>query len=255
MFRLMLFALALAIAQAQEQPKDPLAGLTPDDVAQGKRLFQNNCAPCHGIDGSGGAGPSLMRPKFARAPDNETLVELITGGIPDRGMPPSWHLGVTGPRQVAAYVRTLGETKETPVTGDGPHGRAVFQRSGCGACHIVNGEGTALGPELTDIGLRRTAVILRKAVVQPESVIPEGFVMVTVKTKDGAEARGMRVNEDSFSIQLKDARGRYYSFRKLDLAKLDKDPAKTFMPAFAASISGADLDDLVAYLASLRGAE
>jgi len=255
MFLLMFLVLALGIAQAQEQPKDPLAGLTPDDVAQGKRLFQNNCAPCHGIDGSGGSGPALTRPKFARAPDNESLVELITGGIPDRGMPPSWHLGITGPRQVAAYVRTLGEIKETTVTGNAAHGRAIFQKSGCSACHIVSGEGAGLGPELTDIGLRRTPSVLRKTVAQPDSAIPDGFVMITVQPREGPEVRGMRINEDSFTIQIKDASGRYHSYRKLDLVKIEKDPGKTFMPAFASSLSGAELDDLVAYLASLRGVE
>jgi cytochrome c oxidase cbb3-type subunit III len=67
--------------------------------------------------------------------------------------------------------------------------------------------------------------------------------------------RGVRVNEDSFTIQIKDASGRYHSYRKLDLVKIEKDPGKTFMPAFASSLSGAELDDLVAYLASLRGVE
>jgi cytochrome c oxidase cbb3-type subunit III len=257
MFLVMLLALALGIAQAQEPepPKDPLAGMTPDDVAQGKRLFQNNCAPCHGIDGSGGAGPALTRPKFARAPDNETLVELITGGIPDRGMPPSWHLGLTGPKQVAAYVRALGQIKETAVTGNAASGRSVFDKSGCGACHIVNGEGSGLGPELTDIGLRRTAAVLRKTVAQPDSTIPQGFVMVAVQPKEGPEVRGMRVNEDSFTIQVKDASGRYHSFRKLDIVKLEKEPGKTLMPSYGSSLSSGDLDDLVAYLVSLRGAE
>jgi putative heme-binding domain-containing protein len=255
MFLVMLLAFALGMVQAQEQPKDPLVGITPDDVAQGKRLFQNNCAPCHGIDGSGGAGPALTRPKFARAPDNEALVELIAGGIPDRGMPPSWHLGLTGPKQVAAYVRTLGKIQETPVTGNATHGRAVFQKSGCGACHIVNGQGSGLGPELTDIGLRRTAAALGKAVTQADTAIPEGFVMVAVQPKDGPEVRGMRVNEDSFTIQVKDGSGRYHSFRKPDVVKVEKEPGKTFMPSYASSLSGTELDDLVAYLASLRGAE
>jgi len=248
-------ALVLAIAQAQQPEKDPLAGSTPDDVAQGKRLFQNNCAPCHGIDGSGGAGPSLTRPKFARAPDNESLVDLITGGIPDRGMPPSWHLGLNGPKQVAAYVRTLGEIKEAPVSGSVENGRAIFRKSGCGACHIVRGDGTGLGPELTDIGLRRTAVVLRKAVAQPGSALPDGFVMVIAQPKDGPEVRGVRVNEDSFTIQLKDADGHYHSFRKSDLAKMEKAAGKTFMPSFGNSLTATELEDLVAYLASLRGVE
>jgi hypothetical protein len=79
--------------------------------------------------------------------------------------------------------------------------------------------------------------------------------MVAVQPKDGPEVRGMRVNEDSFTIQVKDASGRYHSFRKPDVVKVEKEPGKTFMPSYASSLSGTELDDLVAYLASLRGAE
>lgn len=255
MFALVLLALALGIAQAQDQEKDPLAGVTPVDVAEGKRLFQNNCAPCHGIDGSGGAGPALTRPKLSRAPDNAALVELILGGIPDRGMPPSWHLRPDGPKVVAAYVRSLGQIQETPVSGNAAHGRAVYQKSGCSGCHIVTGDGAGIGPELTDIGARRTAAVIRKVVSEPASALPQGFVILKVRPKEGPEVSGVRVNEDSFTVQLKDAAGKFHSFRKLDVLNIEKETGKTFMPAYGSSLSSTDLEDLVAYLAGLRGAQ
>jgi cytochrome c oxidase cbb3-type subunit 3 len=255
MFPIVLLALALGFAQAQDQEKDPLVGITPADVAEGKRLFQNNCAPCHGIDGSGGAGPALTRPRLSRAPDNAALVDLIVGGIPDRGMPPSWHLRPDGPKVVAAYVRSLGQIQETPVSGNAANGRAVFQKSGCAGCHIVAGEGAGIGPELTDIGARRTAAVIRKAVSQPESALPQGFLIVKVRPKEGPAVSGIRVNEDSFTIQLKDSAGRFHSFRKLDVLQIEKETGKTLMPAYGSSLSSSELEDLVAYLAGLRGAQ
>ena len=59
--------------------------------------------------------------------------------------------------------------------------------------------------------------------------------------------------EDSFTIELKDATGRFHSFRKLDLEKLEKLPGKSVMPSFKDTLSSTQLDDLVAYLASLKG--
>jgi cytochrome c oxidase cbb3-type subunit III len=251
MLSVLLMQTALGLAQA----KDPLANMSPVDIEHGQRLFRHNCAVCHGFDGTGGTGPSLARAKFHRAADNQELIELITEGLPDRGMPPSWHLLPNGPKLVAAYVRTLGHVVETPVPGNIEHGRTLFRSAGCVGCHIASGEGAALGPELTDIGLRRTAAVLRKTVLQPETTIPQGFMMLRVQTKDGPELVGTSVNEDSFTVQLKDQGGHFHSFEKAKLVQLERVPGKTFMPGYASSLPAADLDDLVAYLTSLRGAQ
>lgn len=251
MILFLLMQTALGLAQAP----DPLAAMTPADIERGQRLFRHNCAVCHGFDGTGGTGPPLTRARFHRASGNEELVELITSGIPDRGMPPSWHLLPNGPKQVAAYVRTLGRVADTPVTGTLEHGRALFQTAGCLGCHIANGQGAGIGPELTDIGLRRAASMLRKTILQPESTIPQGFLMLRVQPQGAPEVTGIRVNEDSFTVQLKDKGGHFYSFEKASLIKMERQPGKTWMPGYASSLSPADLDDLVAFLTSLRGAQ
>ncbi len=107
----MLQFVLLLVAQAQ----DPLAHVPAADIERGKRLYGMNCGGCHGMDGNGGSGPPLTRAKFKRAADNAALIELITSGIATAGMPPSWHLLPDGPRQIAAYVRSLGEVKPVPV--------------------------------------------------------------------------------------------------------------------------------------------
>ncbi|MGA9630184.1 MAG: hypothetical protein WBQ63_02045, partial [Candidatus Acidiferrales bacterium] len=79
------------------------------------------------------------------------------------------------------------------------------------------------------------------------------YLFVRVTTKTGHVVEGTRVYEDSFTIELKDATGRFHSFRKLDLEKLEKLPGKSVMPSFKDTLSSTQLDDLVAYLASLKG--
>ncbi len=234
---------------------DPLANISPADLDRGKRLFQNNCAVCHGFDGTGGTGPSLAGATLHRAPDNAALIELITEGLEDQGMPPSWHLLPNGPKLVAAYVRTLGAVQQSPVPGDPEHGRRIYQKAGCGSCHIVNGQGTAFGPELSGVGLRRTSALLRSTILHPDTSVPQGFLMVRVRAQGEPEVTGVRVNEDSFSIQVQDTNGRFHSFEKSKLATLERQPGKTPMPSYANSLGGVELDDLVAYLTTLRGVQ
>jgi hypothetical protein len=61
------------------------------------------------------------------------------------------------------------------------------------------------------------------------------------------------MNEDSFSIQIRDLSGRFYSFRKADLKELKKLWGVTPMPSYESGLSATELDDLVAYLAAQRG--
>jgi cytochrome c oxidase cbb3-type subunit 3 len=65
--------------------------------------------------------------------------------------------------------------------------------------------------------------------------------------------RGVRANEDSFTIQLRDANNRFHSFRKLDIEDMKKEVGISTMPSYKATLTNAEIDDLVAYLASLRG--
>jgi len=140
------------------------------------------------------------------------------------------------------------------VPGDAARGREIYRGKGnCGRCHIVRGEGGSLGPELTEIGARRSAGNLRAAVLDPEANLPEGFLQVTLVTKDGRRITGVRLNEDTFTIQVRDLNGRIFSFVKQDLKELQKDKGKSPMPDFRGVLSAGEIDDLVAYLVTLRG--
>jgi cytochrome c oxidase cbb3-type subunit 3 len=249
------FALLAVVCRlpGQDAPADPLASLTPADAANGKRLFEAQCAPCHGIDGRGGKGANLAIPRLRHAVDNQELIAVIREGIEGTGMLRAWQLDDRELLQVAAYVRSLARVAATSTPGDPVRGRAVFEARGCSGCHIVNGAGSGLGPELTEVGARRGPQYLRKKLLNPAEETADGFLMVRAVIAGGTEVRGIRVNEDSFTIQIKDAASRFHSFRKSDLARLEKEAGKTLMPSFGATLPAAELDDLVSYLAGLRG--
>lgn len=218
----------------------------------GKKLFEAHCSLCHGIDGSGGRGANLRLPKLKRAADEAGIAEVIKAGIPGTIMDGAWQLSDGEIVRVALYVRSIGNTTPITLPGDAARGQSLYARQGCASCHIVSGEGRSFGPELTTIGAQRSAAYLREAVVEPSATVPEDYVSVRAKTRDGAEIRGLRANEDSFTIQIKDANNRFWSFRKAGLASLQRE-SQSFMPSYASKLTPSELDDLVAYMARLRG--
>lgn len=222
------------------------------DLATGKKIFESQCALCHGQTGTGGRGPSLNRPKLGRAPDDEALAMLIGQGV-EPEMPASWQLNPREVMSVAAYVRSLGTLPAEVLPGDAARGAGVYKSKGCASCHVVAGKGEGIGPELTDIGIRRNGAHLKQAVLKPSTLLPDGFLYVAAVTKTGTTVRGLRVNEDSFNIQIKDGRGQFHSFRKEDLKELKRLKGETPMPSFEGALSAGEADDLVAYLASLKG--
>src|SRR4051812_25687390 len=208
------------------------------DIDGGRRLFQGMCAECHGAGGAGGEAPSLNRPRLSHAPDDKALASVIANGIPNTAMPRIRRFTESELKQLVAYVRSVGALEQGRVPGDAKKGAATYKNLACSSCHIVAGEGATLGPDLSDIGSLRGAAYLREAVVTPDSSLPKGtlsvlsrgyaeYLPVLIVTRQGGEVRGIRVNEDAFTIQVRDAAGKFYSLRKSDLELLDKQAEKS----------------------------
>jgi putative heme-binding domain-containing protein len=236
------------------------------DIQAGKTIFGGLCSNCHGFEGTGGAAPPLNRPKLLRAPDDAALRNIIGEGIPDRGMPRIRRTTDNEQRQLVAYVRSLGRTSRVAARGNPQKGLEVYGKLNCATCHIVKGQGGSLGPALTDIGYLRGPDYLRQAIVEPGAALPNGtllvpgrgyseFLPVRVVMKDGVEVRGVRVNEDLFTIQLRDLGGKFHSIRKSDAELVRKETGSSLMPGFSGRVNPTELDDLVAYLSSLGGAQ
>jgi putative heme-binding domain-containing protein len=237
-----LFAVCATLGFSQPAP----------DLSAGKKIFESQCSLCHGQTGGGGRGPALNRPKLSRAPDDEALRQVISGGI-DPEMPGAWQLHPREVASVASYVRSLGALPAEIVPGDPSKGATVYSARKCAGCHMIAGVGEGFGPELTQIGARRSAAHLRSTILQPAASLPDGFLYAAATTVSGQTVLGIRINEDSFTIQLKDAGGVFHSFRKASLKELRRLEGQTPMPSYQGQLSAAELDDLVAYLASLKG--
>lgn len=250
-------ALTLAVLAAGAASRSTSSAAAPDQ-ARGKRLFEGQCARCHGMQGGGGTGANLRRPRLRHAPDDESLFNVIRRGIAGTGMPGLWALSDDEVRDVIVHVRALGRVPAEPPPGDAARGKLVYQKAQCGNCHIIAGKGGNLGPELSDVGDRRGVSFLRSALLHPgreRTVGAEGYAthlpMLAV-TRDGRLLTGLRVNEDTFTIQLRDTSNRLYSLQKSDLDEL-RPLDGSLMPTYDQTLSQVDIDHLVSYLASLKG--
>jgi cytochrome c oxidase cbb3-type subunit 3 len=218
-------------------------------VGAGKHLFERHCAVCHGVEGKGGRGPNLHRTQLEHARDDAALKSVISDGIPP-AMPANWFLAEDDLANLAAYVRSLGKIASEPLVGDVRRGALLFVKGGCANCHILAGAGVGFGPDLTKICVQRSPSHIKKSISRPSENLPEDFLLVEATTEAGKTIEGIRVNEDSFTIQIKDATGTFHSLRKRDLKDLKRLRGQTPMPSFEGVFTDSELDDLVAYMAS-----
>lgn len=123
----------------------------PQAVRIGKRLYEDNCALCHGQAATGGYGfPDLTDDAWLYGGSGETIKATLMHGR--RGQMPAWGdvLGAQGVRALTEYVMEL--SNQDGVNANlAARGESLFNAS-CVACHGSDGTGNqALGaPDLTD---------------------------------------------------------------------------------------------------------
>jgi cytochrome c oxidase cbb3-type subunit 3 len=255
----------VACAPAEES-KNPLAG-DPAAIKEGASLFRANCSPCHGLNaGGGGRGPNLRSGLWVHGGSDTEIFRTISDGVPGTQMPSNafedsetWAL--------VAYLRSVSAGTKTPVAGDPAQGERIFFGKGnCAQCHMVQGRGGRLGPELTRVGAARSVAYLTESIRQPDKdlslgmidpnnhyVYPLEYETVTAVTQDGQRVIGVARNEDAFSLQLLGQDEKLHLFLKKDLREVIHE-RRSLMPAYTERLlSNAELQNLLAYLTGLRG--
>lgn len=223
-----------------------------EDDSFGERLFRLHCAECHGLDGQGGQGPDLTRGVYRHGSTNQALYQTISQGVAGTRMPAT-SLSDRQLLQIVKYVRGLAGSARVAVPGDPAAGGKLFAgKGGCPKCHMVRGEGGRLGPDLTYIGSLRGPANFRASILRPDEEIDPAYWAVEAVDRGGKIYSGIRLNEDSYSIQMLDVNENLHSLAKKDLQTLTIIKKKSRMPAYAGVFTPSELDDLVAYLYSLQ---
>ena len=221
------------------------------ETGTGERIFNSSCAACHTLDGRGGGhAPSIASGSAVQSYPDERIANIIRNGVPSSGMPSFASLSQADVAAVVQYLRKLQSAAVSGSSaGDVQAGRALFfGKAGCSECHMANGSGGFLASDLT--GTRLTGQAIREAILHPPATVNDRITSVTLT--DGKRLSGLIRNEDNFSVQLQAPDGTYYLLEKATVKTIDRS-AQTFMPGdYANRLTGMELDNVVAFLASLR---
>ena len=221
-------------------------------IDQGKAIFRSNCAFCHGLTAQGGRGPNLISSDLLRSSADDVVRGIITRGVPGTTMP-NFDFQKDDLDNLLQFLHFLTGDHSVPanVSGDRKAGELVFARNGCSNCHRIGNTGSIYGPDLTRIGAGRSLDYLRESVVDPSADIAENYGGLTIVTMDGRRIAGVRVNEDTFTVQIRKPDQAFAIFDKSEVKEVIHE-TKSMMPAYN-SLSPTDLQNLLAYLSSLRG--
>jgi cytochrome c oxidase cbb3-type subunit III len=249
-----LFA-ALVLAQHPEgkddesKVKNPLDG-QPEAIEEGRLLYMNSCSGCHGPTAEGGRGPRIAQNGDIRGANDGRLFNSIKNGVRGSDMPPS-----TYPDdkiwQLVSFVKSVNAPAyEAKVSGSADSGRAIFSgKGGCSGCHMIRGQGGALGPDLTNAGMARSVPQLREAILKPSEKPTEGFSAVTVRTKKGETIKGVAKDNTNYNINVMDGSGRIHLLSKIDLSEVVFSKRSAMPEDYGQRFSKQEIDDLIAFLA------
>lgn len=266
---LVLPAALLAAVAAFAQNRNPVAG-NPKAAKAGEYEFRINCALCHGLGARGGGrGPDLTRAHKRHGDSDGEMFQNINSGIPGTAMPANGTngqgVGMTDTEiwQIIAYLRSIQVKAPAKPVGNAAHGKELFFGDGnCFSCHMVQGKGGRVGPDLSSVGTSRTAEAIVESVRDPSRRLatglteatkefPQEYETVTVVGNDGKEIKGVILNQDSFSLQMMDTAEQMHLLQKDQLRSIQTS-RKSVMPSYNDSIlSDRDLHDIIAYLQSV----
>jgi cytochrome c oxidase cbb3-type subunit III len=245
---LLLLVAATAGAQDRDEVRNPRT--TTADVEAGARTFRSHCSACHGMNGEGGRGPNLANGVFFHGRSDADLLASISGGIPGTEMPGLFY-NSDRVWQIVAYIRSLNAGSAGKPAGDPGAGAGVFRSSGCANCHRVAGSGGRLGPDLSLIGQTRSPENLRQSIVDPNADVRSRYRLVECKDRSGKSYEGFLMNEDTYNVQFIGMDQQLHTLAKAGLAQY-KVERTSKMPSYRGKLSEAQVQNLVAYLSSLR---
>ena len=229
---------------------------TSFDINAGQRYFERQCSRCHGFDakGSDETGAPDLTGRLARASTDVGIFNIIRTGITGTAMlPVADDVPDAQVWQLVAYIGSLStDPANVDLPGSVADGRQLFRGKGdCDSCHMVDGQGGRLGPDLSRVGERRKPEELLSDILTPHADVDPRWWTMRVTDANGVIREGLRMNEDSFSLRIMDAESNLWSYPKNQITAFERVEEST-MPSYSQTLSDSEVDDLVAYLFSLR---
>jgi mono/diheme cytochrome c family protein len=164
MLAMLAVAVCVACSGSSGRPAQDSAVVPPDQIVNSDVLYGQNCAGCHGVEGSGGAAMSLANPVFLAIADDTVIRHTAANGVPGTPMPAFAQSagGMLTDRQINAIVSgirswakpgALADQTLPPyaaqVPGNSQRGADAY-RTYCSSCHGADGRGGSRASSIVD---------------------------------------------------------------------------------------------------------
>ena len=256
---LALLSITAQLVSAQGRPDtvtNPFA-TDPSAIVAGKRLFDGICAACHASGGVGSErAPALDSGQFKHGGEDFEVFQTIQKGVAGTQMP-AFGASFSAEQiwQLVSYVQSLSraasESVSVSTTGDAARGEQLFFDTGhCSSCHEIDGRGSTLAPDLSEIG-KRTPAAIAAGIAHPalrRVRFGTRLFYVDVTLRDGTHLEGLAKSEDTFSVVLQTLDGDYHVLDRGQIRSIT-DSTRPVVPSDLAEHLSADQKaDLLAYL-------
>jgi putative heme-binding domain-containing protein len=161
--------------------------------------------------------------------------------------------GFSSPGKRMTALEIAAFTAEVPRSGNAKRGAEIFRRPelGCAACHTVNGQGGNIGPDLSALGTAQPPDFIVGAILDPQKEVKEGYVSISITTKDGEEYQGYQLRETNQELVLRDVlQNREVRLRR-DIIQAKNQNGSVMPAGLVDSLTRAEFRDLVRFLSEL----
>ena len=140
--------------------------------------------------------------------------------------------------------------------GDRTRGQIVFTKAGtCATCHVVNGTGKTVGPDLSEIGRKLSKTAMYESILFPSASISHNYEMWRVTTTEGEIIDGVVVSDNNTATVLIDAKGNRQTFQAADIDEKVRQKVSIMPDNLHEKLTDRELVDLIEYLVSLKKAK
>lgn len=133
-------------------------------------------------------------------------------------------------------------------TGDPERGKPLFGKH-CGTCHVLYGEGTKLGPELTTANRLDRAALLAN-IVDPSAVVKREYISYSVLTEDGRVIAGLLADQNAAAVTLLNAKNERIKIPREQIEEMREMDVSLMPERILQQLSPQELRDLFAYMQS-----
>ncbi|MGI4755673.1 MAG: c-type cytochrome [Janthinobacterium lividum] len=234
-----------------------------DAAARGKTVYIAQCITCHGTRARGGnRGADLVRsvtvlhdrygstlgPFLAEGHPKSKPVDLSREQVSD--LSHFLHQQVGDTLRTGPYNNVLNV-----LVGDVKAGKLYFEAAGgCTKCHSISGDLAHIASRYDPPALQQRVVFPQNRAITKQGTAsrPQHALTVTVTTPSGTSVTGEPLYIDDFDISLRDASGRYFSFKRVQGLRVEKHDPYAEHEMLLDSYTDKNIHDVVAYLETLQ---